>query len=109
MTVSGARHKRGGPLIKLGPDVLSGIMTTIHAGWLSTSTVTPADDEAKITEQLRASRCACKEAAVPVDVRMHAARNERSLRYEDEHPNCTTSTSRFLSAVVALGARSGPP
>ena len=94
MTVSGARHKRGGPWIDLGPDVLIGIMTTIHAGWLFTSTVTPADDEVKITEHLRACRCACREAAVPVDVRMHAAWNNRSLRYEDEHPNGTTWGSR---------------
>ena len=94
MTVSGTLHKRGGHRIALGPDVLIEIMTTIHGGWLSTSSVTPADDEVKITEHPRACRCACMDAAVPVDMRMHAARNKRSLRYAHERPNGTTWTSR---------------
>ena len=55
MTVLGAKRRLGGPLIDLGPDVLLGIMTVIHAGWLSVSDVTPADDEVKITERLRAA------------------------------------------------------
>lgn len=39
-----------GASIALEPDIAIAILRTIHAGWLSTSTVTPADDEVKITE-----------------------------------------------------------
>lgn len=84
----------GGASVELEPDVPMAHLRTIHAGCLSISTVTPADDEVKITEHLRACRCACMEAAVPVDMRMHAARNRRSPRYADKHPSGTTWGSR---------------
>ena len=44
----------GGASIELEPDVAIALLRTIHAGWLSTSTITPADDQVKINEQLRA-------------------------------------------------------
>lgn len=39
---------------------------------------------------------------MPADARMYAARNRRSVRYADEHPNGTPWGSRFLSAVADL-------
>lgn len=71
---------RDGPAVHIGPDVIVGIMTTIHAGWQDISDASPADDEVKITERPRdAMRRAANQSTHPWSRRMAILPGTESL------------------------------
>ncbi len=90
----------GGASIALEPDVAIAILRTIHAGWLSVSTVTPADDEVKITEQLRAAmRRVVNEHANTWDEGMVILRGTESL----SRPSLDRPDGRTDMSILLLG------
>ena len=90
----------GGASIDLEPDLAIAILRTIHAGWLSTSTVTPADDEVKITEQLRAAmRRVVNERANPWDDGMVILRGSQSL----SRPSLARPDGRTDMSILHIG------
>ena len=95
-----AEAEAGGPSIDLEPDVAIAILRTIHAGWLSISTVTPADDEVKITEQLRAAmRRVVNERASTWDEGMVILRGSESL----SRPSLARPDGRTDMSILLVG------
>lgn len=100
MTTLRTKRKLGGPLIELGPDALLGIMTAIHDGWLTVSDVTPAVDEVKITERLRAAmRRVVSERIHPWSRQMVILPGTESL----SHPSLPRPGGRTDMSILIVG------
>lgn len=90
----------GGASIDLEPDLAIAILRTIHAGWLSTSTVTPAGDEVKITERLRAAmRTVVAERRHPWSRQMVILPSTESL----SHPSLARPGGRTDMSILIVG------
>lgn len=90
----------GGPLIEFSREVIVGVMRAIHARWLSTSDVTSADGEVKVTERLRAAmRRAVNERPQPWSRMRALLPGTESLSRSDlSHPDGRTDIPIFLLA-----------
>ena len=100
MTAGRTKRKLGDPLIELGPDALLGIMMAIHDGWLTVSDVTPADDEVKITERLRAAmRRVVSERTHPWSRQMVILPGTESL----SHPSLPRPDGRSDISILLFG------
>ena len=91
----------GSSLIDLRPDVIVGIMGTVHDGWLATCGVIPGDDEVKVTERLRhAMRRVVKEPTHPLKGRMAILPGtESSSRPDRDRPGGRTDIPIFLLEI----------